>query len=274
MQLVTIGQALQRSCREIDHTDMRILLQHVLNVDHAFLLTHPDQVLTSKQEEIFDQLVARRVNGEPVAYLTGERDFYDLTFKVTPAVLIPRPETELLVEFTLERIPANHACRVLDLGTGSGAIAITIARHRPQVSVVAVDLSADAVSIARMNARNLEVNNISIVTSDWFGELLGEKFDLIVSNPPYVADGDSHLKQGDLRFEPRMALAADADGMACIKKIISAATEYLVPDGWLLLEHGYDQAAACRQLLEEAGYRNTFSRPDLAGIMRVSGGVI
>lgn len=272
MQLVTIGQALQGSYQEIDPTDARLLLQHVLNQDHVFLLTHPEQVFAANQERLFRQLVLRRINGEPVAYLIGERDFYDLTFKVTPDVLIPRPETELLVELALERIPANYASRVLDLGTGSGAIAITIAAHRPQVSVVAIDLSVDAVSVARMNASNLGTNNIFIFASNWFDELSGEKFDLIVSNPPYVADDDIHLNQGDLRFEPRMALVAEVDGMACIKRIISAALEYLVPGGWLLLEHGYDQAGLCRQLLEGEGYRDIFSRPDLAGIMRISGG--
>ena len=268
----TIAQALQQACQEIDHIDARILLQHILNVNHAFLLTHSNQVLSSAQERIFCQLVARRVNGEPIAYLIGECDFYDLTFKVTPDVLIPRPETELLVELALKRISANNNYRVLDLGTGCGAIALTIAKHCPQVNVVAVDLSAAAVSVARKNAGNIKVNNVCIATGNWFSELSGEKFDLIVSNPPYVAENDPHLKQGDLRFEPKMALTADTDGLACMRNIIAAASDHLVIGGWLMFEHGYDQAVACRQLLEAAGFTETFSHPDLAGIMRVSGG--
>ena len=268
----TIAQALQQACQEIDHIDARILLQHILNVNHAFLLTHSSQVLSSAQDRTFCQLVARRVNGEPIAYLIGECDFYDLTFKVTPDVLIPRPETELLVELALKRISAKNNYRVLDLGTGCGAIALTLAKHCPQINVVAVDLSTAAVSVARKNVGNIQVNNVCIATGNWFGELSGEKFDLIVSNPPYVGENDPHLKQGDLRFEPKMALTADADGLACIRNIIAAASDHLVIGGWLMFEHGYDQATTCRGLLEAAGFAETFSHPDLAGIMRVSGG--
>lgn len=271
---ISIAQALQQACREIAHTDARILLQYSLGVNHAFILTHPDQVLSSSQQQYFCRLVARRKNGEPVAYLVGECDFYDLTFKVTPDVLIPRPETEILVELALMRLSVNNSNRILDLGTGSGAIALTLARHCPQANVIAVDLSPAAVSVARENADNLNINNVFIATGNWFSELSGEKFDLIVCNPPYVAENDPHLNQGDLRFEPRMALTASNDGLSCIRTIIVAASDYLVPGGWLLFEHGYDQAVACRQLLEAAGFAETFSHPDLAGIMRVSGGRI
>lgn len=272
MQSGTITQVLTEACRNIDRIDARLLLQHVLDVDHAFLLTYPDQMLTLQQTEAFLQLIQQRIDGIPVAYLIGEREFYDLTFRVTNAVLIPRPETELLVELALERIPADQPCKILDLGTGSGAIAITIAKHRPQSRVIAVDLSADAIAVSRWNAKNLQVDNLHLTIGNWFDELSGERFDLILSNPPYVAENDPHLEQGDLRFEPRVALAAEGNGLACICHIINAAPRYLVKSGWLLLEHGYDQAAACRQLLDNMDFSNICSYPDLAGIMRVSGG--
>ena len=272
MQPETITQALTSAYREIDRVDARLLLQHVLDVEHAFLLTHPDQVLTSQQTDDFSRLVRQRSDGIPVAYLIGKRDFYDLTFKVNETVLIPRPETELLVELALKLIPDNQFCKILDLGTGSGAIAIAIAKHRPQSQVTAIDLSSSAIAVSRWNAANLEVNNISLRTGNWFDELSGEKFDLIVSNPPYVAENDPHLQQGDLRFEPQMALSTGDNGLACIRHIIAAAPDYLVNDGWLLLEHGYDQAAECRRLFRDRDFSNICSYPDLAGIMRVSGG--
>lgn len=274
MESVSIEQALRASSQKIESIDARILLQHALNENQAFFHTHPEQTLTSQQAQTFNQLVARRVTGEPVAYLIGERDFYDLTFKVTPAVLIPRPETELLVELALARVPVNQHCRVLDLGTGSGAVAITIAKHRPRTTVIAVDVSIDAIAVASRNAEEIGVTNITIINGNWFDAMIGVKFDLIVSNPPYVAEGDPHLKQGDLRFEPPLALAAEDDGLACLRSISSEAPEHLNVGGWLLMEHGYDQADVCRQLLEEAGFKRTFSSPDLAGIMRVSGGEI
>ncbi len=272
MQPETITQALTSAYREIDRVDARLLLQHVLDVEHAFLLTYPDKVLTSQQTDEFSRLVRQRSEGRPVAYLIGKRDFYDLTFRVTEAVLIPRPETELLVELALKLIPGNQFCKILDLGTGSGAIAITLAKHRPQSQVTAIDLSSNAIAVSRWNAENLEVNNIYLKTGNWFDELSGERFDLIVSNPPYVAENDPHLQQGDLRFEPQMALSTGDNGLACIRHIIATAPDYLVNTGWLLLEHGYDQAAACRRLLGDRDFSNICSYPDLAGIMRVSGG--
>lgn len=202
----------------------------------------------------------------------GKREFYSLDFKVTSAVLIPRPETELLVDLALERIPADRPCKVLDLGTGSGAIAITIAKHRPLADITAVDSSAAAGAVAKINAEQLNVDNVRIITSDWFDGLAGERFDLIVSNPPYIAEGDPHLTQGDLRFEPRTALTTGDDGLECICFIIASASAHLVEGGALLLEHGYNQADVCRQLLGKADFGGVFSRPDLAGIMRVSGG--
>lgn len=272
MQPATITQALTSACRNIDRTDARLLLQHVLGVNHAFLLTYPEQVLTSQQTQDFFHLIEQRIVGIPVAYLTGERAFYDLTFKVTEAVLIPRPETELLVEWALQLIPADQSCRILDLGTGSGAIAITIAKHRPRSSVVAVDLSAAAIAVSGWNARNLQVDNLHLITGNWFDELFGDKFDLIISNPPYVAEDDPHLQQGDLRFEPQIALSAGSNGLSCIRHIIDTAPRYLVNGGWLLLEHGYDQADECGRLLRHADFSNICCYPDLAGIMRASGG--
>lgn len=268
----TIAQILQDARRHVDDIDARLLLQHALNVGAVFLATYPDYQLNPRQMDSFQRLITKRIAGEPVAYLVGEREFYDLTFKVTPAVLIPRPETELLVELALSRIPINLAWSVLDLGTGSGAIAITIAKHRPLARVTAVDRSADALSVARLNVEKLAVNNVQIQSGSWFDSLDQQKFDLIVSNPPYVAEGDPHLEQGDLRFEPRVALTAEEGGVACIRQIIARAPQFLLPGGELLLEHGYDQAMICRQLLAESNFINIFSCPDLAGISRVSGG--
>ncbi len=267
----TIGGALAAS--RLDAVDARALLRHVLGVDDAYLIVHNRQALSDSQSELFDALVARRSAGEPVAYIVGTREFFSLEFKVTPAVLMPRPETEALVEFALERIAPDSVQRVLDLGTGSGCIAISIAKHRPRAQVVAVDSSAAALAIARENAERHAVTNRVLTASDWFGALAGQSFDLIVSNPPYVADFDPHLAQGDLRFEPQAALAGGADGLDCIRLIIASAPQYLSGGGWLAFEHGYDQAARCRELLAAAGFREIFSRADPAGNERVSGGV-
>jgi release factor glutamine methyltransferase len=256
----------------MDDVDARMLLQHVLNVGHAHLIAHASQHLTAEQAQSFHLLAARRALGEPVAYVTGRCEFYSLDFTVTPAVLIPRPETELLVDLSLAQIPLDSPFRVLDLGTGSGAIALAIAQYRPLATITAVDISADAVAIAKINAAQLNASNVCIIEGDWFCELGKQPFDLIVSNPPYVAAGDPHLRQGDLRYEPAKALAAGSGGFECIESIIASAPAYLVPGGSLLLEHGYDQAPACRDMLSRAGFQSVFSLPDLAGIQRVSGG--
>jgi release factor glutamine methyltransferase len=259
---------------DIDDIDARMLLQHVLDVGHAHLIAHPAQQLTAAQAQTFRLLAAQRAQGEPVAYLTGKREFYSLDFTVTPAVLVPRPETELLVDLSLARIPLDFPCRILDLGTGSGAIALTIATHRPLATITAVDISADAIAVAKINATQLNTRNVRIIVGDWFRELGEERFDLIVSNPPYVAEGDPHLSQGDLRYEPDAALAAGRRGLECIESIVACAPAHLSPKGVLLLEHGYDQAQACRQLLSKAGFGGVFSLPDLAGIQRVTGGCL
>ncbi|HEU0220175.1 MAG TPA: peptide chain release factor N(5)-glutamine methyltransferase [Gallionella sp.] len=265
--------------------EVQCLLQAVLRVNRAWLLSHPEQILDAEQQVRYTALFERRLRGEPLAYLLGEREFYGLNFKVTPATLIPRPDTELLVELSLQRIPQpspqpSPACgrgglfRVLDLGTGSGAIALSIAHARPEAAVTAVDASPEALDVARENAQRLNISNVRLLHSDWFSALAGEHFDLIVSNPPYIATGDAHLGQGDLRFEPRAALASGADGLDDIRRIVAGAKEHLHAGGWLLFEHGYDQAGRARELLSAAGYTGVFSARDLAGIERVSGGTI
>lgn len=268
---LTITQALATA--RLDPVDARALLRHVLGVSDAYLIAHSAQALSDAQSEWFAALVTRRGAGEPVAYIVGTREFFSLEFKVTPAVLIPRPETEALVEFALERTAPQSVQRVLDLGTGSGCIAISIAKHRPRARVVAVDRSTAALAVARENAQRHAVTNLELTASDWFGALAGRKFDLIVSNPPYIAAGDLHLAQGDLRFEPPGALAAGADGLDHVRLIIATAPQYLSGGGRLAFEHGYDQAVRCRELLAEAGFSAVFSRADLAGIERISGGV-
>lgn len=268
----TIAEALSWACQQIEAVDARMLLQYILQVNHAYLLTHAECLLPVKHAQQYAGLVMQREKGIPVAYLTCESEFYDLVFKVSPAVLIPRPETELLVELALENILQSRSYRILDLGTGSGVIGITLAKHRPRVQVTAVDVSAAALEVAKWNAQNLTVSNICFIQGSWFEELVGEKFDLIVANPPYVAEHDPHLQQGDLRFEPPIALSASDNGSACIRHIITVASAYLVDDGHLLLEHGYDQSLLCRKLLAENGYKNVDSYVDLAGIKRVSGG--
>jgi release factor glutamine methyltransferase len=257
----------------IDSIDSRALLRAALGVSDTYLIAHPGQPLTEQQHERYLDWVERRRAGEPVAYLTGEREFYSLAFKVTPAVLIPRPETELLVDFALERVPAHEPYRVLEVGTGSGCVAVAIARHRPRARVTATDVSRAALAVARENAAR-HGSSTEFIESDWLDALAGRRFDLIVSNPPYVAEHDPHLSQGDSRFEPRSALVAGADGLSCIRLIIEQARAHLEPGGGLLFEHGYDQAARCRALLEQAGYRDVTSRGDLAGIERVCGGIV
>lgn len=251
--------------------EIQALLQHVLGVNRAYLLAHADEALGDAAYAAYRQLLERRLAGEPLAYILGEREFFGLTFKTTPATLIPRPETELLVELALERMPAVP-CRVLDLGTGSGAVALSIAHARPDVEVWACDVSADALAVAEENARRLELRNVHLAESDWFVSLPALQFDVIVSNPPYIAEGDPHLTQGDLRFEPARALSSGIDGLSDIRHLITESKRFLTNGGWLLFEHGYDQAERVRSLLEEAGYAEVFSARDLAGIERVSGG--
>ena len=252
--------------------EIQCLLQHVLGVQRAYLLAHPEQMLSEAQQDAFDALLQRRLRGEPIAHLLGAREFFGLNLKVTPATLIPRPDTELIVELALNRIAQAQPCRVLDMGTGSGAIALAIAKNKPNAEVVAVDVSQDALAVAIENARRLDIPNVRFMQSDWFAVLDGQLFELIVSNPPYIASDDIHLTQGDLRFEPLSALASGADGLDDIRRIISAAPQYLASNGSLLLEHGYDQAGSVRDLLTQRGFVEVFSEKDIAGIERVTGG--
>lgn len=269
---VTIAQALSDAKHYVSDIDARLLLQYALQASPVFLATYSDELIDAEKLTCFYSLLERRINGEPVAYIIGQREFYDSIFHITPAVLIPRPETEILVELALASIPVDRSYTILDLGTGSGAIALTLAKHRPLAQVIAVDLSAEALAVARINAKLLEVDNVHFILSDWFQGIVGQ-YNLIVSNPPYVAIGDPHLNQGDLRFEPQVALSAPDGGIACIRTIIAHAPQFLSAGGQLLLEHGYDQAAQCRQLLaQETSFINIFSYPDLAGILRVTGG--
>lgn len=252
--------------------EVQCLLQAVMQVNRAYLLTHPEQPLKADQHARYMAFFERRLGGEPIAYLLASREFYGLTFKVSPATLIPRPETELLVELALQRIPQQGACRVLDLGTGSGAIALSIAHARPNAEVVAVDASAAALEVAQFNTQRLALGNVRLLRSDWFSALHGERFDMIVSNPPYIAADDAHLAQGDVRFEPSSALVSGTDGLDDIRRICAQAKAHLKSKGWLLFEHGYDQATQARALLQQAGFEKIFSARDLSGIERVSGG--
>jgi release factor glutamine methyltransferase len=254
----------------IESREARLLLAAASGTSVAILLAHPERELAPDSAARFVAWAARRRGGEPVAYILGRREFFDLELEVGPAVLIPRPETELLVELALERLEPERETRVVDLGTGSGAVALAIKRHRPRARVLAVDSSAAALAIARANAERLGLA-IELRPGRWYDAVRGERFDLAVSNPPYVADGDPHLAEGDLRFEPRAALAAGADGLDAIREVVAGAREHLAPRGWLLVEHGLGQDAAVRALLQGAGLEGATSWPDLAGILRVSG---
>ena len=256
----------------IDLVDARALLRHACGVDDAYFIAHADDKLNAEQSAAFAALIARRAAGEPVAYIVGTREFFSLEFKVTPAVLIPRPETELLVEFALEQMEAERAGSVLDLGTGSGCVAISIAKNCPGAKVVAVEQSTAALAVARENAARHATPNLELIESDWFSALGDRRFDMIVANPPYVAVGDPHLSEGDLPSEPVFALVAGVDGLDCIRVIVAAALRHLNRGGWLAFEHGYDQAGRCRELLAGAGFEEVFSREDLMGIERISGG--
>jgi release factor glutamine methyltransferase len=255
----------------LDPLENRILLCEATGLSRVQLITQGDRALTPDEASRLDDLVARRLRGEPIAYIVGRREFFGLDFQVGPAVLIPRPDTELIVELSLERLPRGPA-RLLDMGTGSGAIAVAVAHTRPDADVTALDVSPDALAVAQANA-TANGARVRFLESSWFDALAAaEIFDVIASNPPYIAAGDEHLAQGDLRFEPVGALTDHADGLSALRIIIAGGPRHLAPGGWLLLEHGYDQAAAVRTLLADAGFTNVQSWRDLAGIERVSGG--
>ncbi len=252
--------------------EARMLLEHVLKKPRAWLLAHDTDTLEPAVADAYEALATRRLAGEPMAYLVGQREFMGHVFRVTPDVLIPRPDTELLVETALECVADLAAPAILDLGTGSGAIAISIAMARGDARVMASDVSAEALNVAAGNAWNLAAS-VRFVQGSWYEAVPpGEGFDLIVSNPPYIAQTDKHLSQGDLRFEPRSALTDGADGLQDLATIVSGAASRLKRDGALWVEHGWDQAAAVRDLLTAAGFTEVESRKDLADIERISGG--
>ena len=254
----------------LDPLDYRVLLCHALQIGRVGLITQSERALTADEARQFAALVQRRLDGEPVAYMVGSREFYGLPFEVNEAVLIPRPDTELLVELAIERLPPQGAA--LDMGTGSGAIAVSVAHSRPDASVTALDVSPAALAVAKRNAA-ANGARVSFLQSDWYGALdPQQRFSVIASNPPYIASGDRHLSEGDLRFEPVGALTDHADGLSALRTIIAGAPRHLLAGGWLLMEHGYDQAAAVRALLSAQGWLEVQSWTDLAGIERVSGG--
>ena len=254
--------------------EVNLLLQHLLKVNRAWLISHDRDALTDDQEHDFHDLLQRRLAGEPIAYILGSREFYGLPLKVTPATLIPRPDTETLVEAAFQKIPIDAPWNILDLGTGTGAVALAIAKQRPKSNVIGVDASAEALVVAIENAQSLGLTNAHFLKSDWFSDLVGQRFEVIVSNPPYIAEGDSHLTQGDLRFEPRSALVSGVDGLDDIRRIIQDAPNYLKPNGWLMLEHGYDQAQSVATLLKGNGFSQIDHAQDLAGTLRVTFGSI
>ena len=254
----------------LDPLENRILLCHALRLTRVQLITQSERRLDQAESDALKALFARRLRGEPIAYIVGLREFYGLDFRVTPDVLIPRPDTELLVELAMERLPTGGA--LLDMGTGSGAIAVSIAHSRPDAVVTALDASAAALAIARENAAAHQAR-VTLLESDWYGALAkNQRFAVIASNPPYIVEGDVHLSQGDLRFEPVDALTDHGDGLSDLRTIIDGAPAHLLAGGWLLMEHGYDQAAAVRALLAGTGFTDVQSWRDLAGIERVSGG--
>jgi len=266
---LTVGELLNRTRAGLPQPREAILIvAYALGLSAVDLYAHPERTVSAAEAQYVLDLVERRLAGEPVAHLLGTREFYGLELRITPDVLIPRPETELLVDLALDRLEPGTRARVLDLGTGSGAIAIAIAHARPETRMVAVDRSSAALSVARGNAERHCLGNLGFLQGTWFEPLSGQGFDLIVSNPPYVAAADPHLLSGDVRFEPLIALAAGPEGLDDLRAIIAAAPAHLSEDGWLLLEHGADQQAAVLELLAAAGFTECRGHADLAGLPR------
>ena len=279
MSIMTIRTALHQASERFaalayanPQLDAQVLLCHVLQCGRSFLLTWPERTLTEQQYLDFERLIRRRAAGEPIAYLTGEREFWSLPIKVTADTLIPRPETELLVALALTHMPSTTPGAVADMGTGSGAVALALASERPGWQVLATDSAAAALAVARENAERLQLRNLSFQDGDWCTGLGGAQFDLIVSNPPYVAAQDPHLTIGDVRFEPPSALLAGADGMAAIRQLARCSRAHLKPGGWLLFEHGPVQGAESRAMLAELGYRDIATHRDLGERERVTEG--
>jgi len=270
-----VRDILKQACTQLTNSstprlDIELLLGFALKVGRSFFYTHADYHLTETEWINFSQLLTRRQQGEPVAYILGRREFWSLELQVSQATLIPRPETELLVELALSKIPKQHPVRIADLGTGSGAIALAIARERPLAQIYALDISLEALKLAKLNAEQLGLTNIQFLAGDWLASLVEGEFDVIVSNPPYLAADDPHLAQGDIRFEPQNALVAGIDGLEAYRKLIPEAKRVLKPDGWILLEHGWTQADAVLALLKAANFTKLDKQCDLNQLERVS----
>jgi release factor glutamine methyltransferase len=263
---VAEGQFLQSDSPRLD---AELLLAHSLSVERSYLYAYPDRVLSSDVSQRFDELVRRRAQSEPIAYLLGEKSFWDLTLKVSPAVLIPRPETELLVETALGLGDCAASRQVADLGTGSGAIALAVGKSRPRWRITGTDISPDALEIARQNRETLGLGNVAFEEGSWCDVLPGGTMNIIIANPPYIAPDDPHLTLGELRYEPVMALRADFDGYRDLQCIVAQAREKLASGGWLLLEHGYTQQETLLALLRDFGYRDVEGKKDLAGVPRM-----
>lgn len=265
------GRTQLHGAAETNNLDAEVLLLHLLDLERTTLRAWPERHITADQGMQYQWLIGQRRAGWPIAYLTGQREFWSRSFRVGPGVLIPRPETELLIEIVLNRFPADARASLLDLGTGSGIIALTLAAERPGCAITATDASADALAITRENARRLGISQIRYLKGHWLDPLAADdRFDLIVSNPPYIAAEDPHLVQGDLRYEPQPALASGSDGLDALREIIDRSPAHLHPGGWLILEHGYDQANAVNALLTKDGYRDISQYRDLQGHPRAS----
>jgi len=265
-----LDEAVRLLRTESAQLDAEVLLAYTLGKPRSYLHAWPEQFPAQEQQEVFSQLIGRRIAGEPVAHLVGEREFWSLPLSVTTATLIPRPETETLVALALEKLAPDKTLRIADLGTGSGAIALAIARERPHCEIIATDISPPALAVARENARRLGADKVLFVVADWCHPLPEHYFDLIVSNPPYVADNDPHLNEGDVRFEPRLALAAGPAGMDQLQRLVRSAATLLRTGGWLLVEHGHDQGAQAAALFRAAAFVEVAGHKDLAGLDRVT----
>lgn len=270
VNLVAYGQEQLVSCSDSAKLDAQILLAFVLDKELSYLLTWPEKALTKQDKQQYLALLDRRISGEPIAYIVGVKEFWSLPFMVSPATLIPRPDTEILVELVLEQFADFDTLHCLDLGTGTGAIALALASEQPNWQIDAIDFSLDAVKLAQKNAQNLQLSHVNIFQSDWFSALNDRKFDVIVSNPPYIDALDENLSQGDVRFEPESALVADEHGLGDIKHIAQQALKYLNSQGSLFFEHGFEQGEAVRNILTALGYHNAQTVRDFNGHERIT----